>query len=71
MLLIGCCSGEIFGGAGSTLLETAVDEAGRATNARAMWLMIEQYKLSSHLLAFKKYLLLSQGDFIQHLLDKL
>lgn len=46
-----------------------MSEAGRATQALLMRVMLERYKLKQHAWALKKYLLLGQGDFIQHLLD--
>lgn len=54
-----------------TQLERAVDEAAQVTNAHAMELLKNKYGLSEHCNALKKYLLLGQGDFVQHLLDLL
>jgi len=52
-------------------LETVVNEAAQDTNARVMRLLLDKFKFPLHCLAFKKYLLLGAGDFIQVLLDQL
>lgn len=52
-------------------LETSIDEAYRTTMARLMHLMNSKFKLSEHLFALKKYLLLSQGDFVALLMESL
>uniref|UniRef100_H2ZAA7 Uncharacterized protein n=1 Tax=Ciona savignyi TaxID=51511 RepID=H2ZAA7_CIOSA len=48
-----------------------VDEAYRITSSHLLAVLNDRYKLLTHLTAFRKFLLLGQGDFIRHLLDLL
>ncbi|KAF4654789.1 Gamma-tubulin complex component 3 [Perkinsus chesapeaki] len=60
------------GGAATTEnLGKMVQEAYRRETSLVFNLMINKYRLQDHLLAVKKYLLLSQGDFVGHLMDLL
>ena len=52
-------------------LEASIDEAYKTTMARLTYLMSHKYHLVTHLTAIKKYLLLSQGDFIALLMESL
>ncbi len=52
-------------------LEASIDEAYKTTMARLTHLMSSKYHLFTHLTAIKKYLLLSQGDFIALLMESL
>jgi gamma-tubulin complex component 3 len=52
-------------------LEASIDEAYKTTMARLTHLMSNKYHLFTHLTAIKKYLLLSQGDFIALLMESL
>ena len=52
-------------------LETSIDKAYKATMARLIHLMGSKFHLFEHLRALKKYLLLSQGDFIALLMESL
>ena len=52
-------------------LSTSIDIAYRSTMSRLIYLMNNKFNLSTHLLALKKYLLLSQGDFIALLMESL
>lgn len=52
-------------------LETSIDEAYKTTMTRLTQLMSHKYHLFTHLTAIKKYLLLSQGDFIALLMESL
>lgn len=52
-------------------LEASIDEAYKTTMARLTHLMSHKYHLFTHLTAIKKYLLLSQGDFIALLMESL
>ncbi|KAJ3220475.1 Gamma-tubulin complex component 3 [Clydaea vesicula] len=49
-------------------LTVFVEKVYKKTNKRLLELIYGKYKLFENLLALKKYLLLGQGDFIQHLL---
>lgn len=55
----------------TTSLEASIDEAYKQTMARLISLMEDKFKLSEHLSALKKYLLLGQGDFIALLMESL
>ena len=61
---------ELEYGSNDMLMRT-VDRALSATNARLLELIFKKYKLVTHLSAIKRYLLLGQGDFAQHLMDAL
>jgi gamma-tubulin complex component 3 len=50
-------------------LEALVESASRVTNKRLVHVLQDQYHIREHFLAMKHYLLLGQGDFIQHLMD--
>ena len=52
-------------------LEASIDEAYKTTMTRLTFLMSEKYHLFTHLSAIKQYLLLSQGDFIELLMESL
>jgi gamma-tubulin complex component 3 len=52
-------------------LEASIDEAYKSTMSRLIHLMSEKYNLFIHLKAIKRYLLLSQGDFIALLMESL
>jgi gamma-tubulin complex component 3 len=52
-------------------LEASIDEAYKTTMTRLTHLMSNKYHLFTHLTAIKKYLLLSQGDFIALLMESL
>jgi len=52
-------------------LGASIDEAYKITMARLVHLMNDKFKLSEHLVALKKYLLLGQGDFIAILMESL
>ena len=52
-------------------LEASIDEAYKSTMSRLIHLMSEKYNLFTHLKAIKRYLLLSQGDFIALLMESL
>ena len=55
----------------TTSLEDSIDEAYKTTMARLINLMDRKFRLSDHLCALKKYLLLGQGDFIAVLMESL
>ena len=52
-------------------LERSIDEAYKTTMARLTHLMEEKFRLSEHLEALKRYLLLGAGDFIAVLMESL
>ena len=52
-------------------LSTSIDTAYTTTMSRLTHLMSHKFLLNTHLLALKKYLLLSQGDFIDLLVESL
>jgi len=52
-------------------LSSSIDLAYKTTMARLIHLMLNKFSLLSHLSALKKYLLLSQGDFIALLMESL
>ncbi|KAL9656156.1 hypothetical protein ABK040_007774 [Willaertia magna] len=52
-------------------LEDIVDKVAKVANRRVIELIFDQYKFMQHCFAIKQYLLLGQGDFIQHLLELL
>ena len=64
-------AGEEFEYGNNDMLMRTVEEALSATNARLLELIFKKYKLVTHLSAIKRYLLLGQGDFAQHLMDAL
>lgn len=55
----------------TAILGASIDEAYKTTMARLVHLMDVKFKLSEHLVALKKYLLLGQGDFIAILMESL
>ena len=57
--------------ANSSTLSTSIDSAYETTMARLTHLMFNKFSLLTHLTAIKKYLLLSQGDFIALLMESL
>eukprot|EP00953_Heterococcus_sp_UTEX-ZZ885_P026619 14357-Heterococcus_DN1.PRE.6 len=60
---------EYNGNESSTALHQVVSDCANATNKRALHLVMVEHDLTSHLRAHKKFLLLSQGDFVTTLLD--
>ncbi|KAI9286402.1 Spc98 family-domain-containing protein [Umbelopsis sp. AD052] len=52
-------------------VENSIDKAYLDTSRQLLNILKDKFKLMEHLKAFKRYLLLSQGDFIQYLLDTL
>ena len=50
-------------------LAAIVERTAESTSSRLLQIMFERYKLQEHLHALKRYLMLGQGDFIQHLMD--
>ncbi|CAG8720812.1 18621_t:CDS:10, partial [Dentiscutata erythropus] len=52
-------------------LESSIDATYTATSQRLLSILFTKYKLKEHFTALKRYLLLGQGDFIQHLLAQL
>ncbi|KAM3589786.1 Microtubule-nucleating Tub4p (gamma-tubulin) complex component [Umbelopsis sp. WA50703] len=52
-------------------VESSIDKAYLDTSRQLLKILKDKFKLMEHLKAFKRYLLLSQGDFIQYLLDTL
>ena len=52
-------------------LSTSIDSAYETTMSRLTYLMSNKFHLFTHLTAIKKYLLLSQGDFIALLMESL
>lgn len=63
-------SRELKYGSTSDLLHS-IDTAYTTTMARLIHLMLHKFSLMTHLSALKKYLLLSQGDFIALLMESL
>ncbi|XP_033637490.1 gamma-tubulin complex component 3 homolog isoform X1 [Asterias rubens] len=51
--------------------QQVIDNAYRDTSKRLLHVLFTQYKFLDHLKAMRRYLLLGQGDFIQHLMDLL
>jgi hypothetical protein len=49
-------------------LTRGINDAAAVINARVTSLMTGKYRLIDHFAAMKRYLLLGQGDFVQHLL---
>lgn len=49
----------------------SIDYAYEKTRSKLMDLLFTKYQLMDHFAALKRYLLLGQGDFIQHLMDSL
>eukprot|EP00002_Diphylleia_rotans_P014175 TRINITY_DN2757_c0_g1_i1.p1 TRINITY_DN2757_c0_g1~~TRINITY_DN2757_c0_g1_i1.p1 ORF type:complete len:882 (+),score=144.03 TRINITY_DN2757_c0_g1_i1:59-2704(+) len=56
---------------GTGKLEKIVEQISEATNKRLVEIMFSKYRLDSHFVALKKYMLLGQGDFVQYLIDLL
>ncbi|KAF9410504.1 Gamma-tubulin complex component 3 [Podila epigama] len=52
-------------------LEGSIDAAYVGTSQRLIHLLVSKFKLTDHLTAIKRYILLGQGDFIQHLMESL
>ncbi len=52
-------------------LEGSIDAAYIGTSQRLLHLLSTKFKLVDHLTAIKRYILLGQGDFIQHLMESL
>ncbi|CAG8494216.1 9687_t:CDS:10 [Diversispora eburnea] len=52
-------------------LESSIDATYTATSQRLLNILFTKYKLKEHFIALKRYLLLGQGDFIQHLMAQL
>ncbi|KAG0332525.1 Gamma-tubulin complex component 3 [Podila horticola] len=52
-------------------LEGSIDAAYVGTSQRLLHLLVTKFKLIDHLTAIKRYILLGQGDFIQHLMESL
>ncbi|KAF9896463.1 Gamma-tubulin complex component 3, partial [Lobosporangium transversale] len=52
-------------------LEGFIDAAYIETSQRLLHLLVTKFKLLDHLTAIKRYILLGQGDFIQHLMESL
>ncbi|CAG8502131.1 11284_t:CDS:10 [Cetraspora pellucida] len=52
-------------------LESSIDATYTATSQRLLNILFTKYKLKEHFTALKRYLLLGQGDFIQHLMAQL
>ncbi|KAG0314037.1 Gamma-tubulin complex component 3 [Dissophora globulifera] len=52
-------------------LEGSIDAAYVGTSRRLLQLLNSKFKLVDHLTAIKRYILLGQGDFIQHLMEAL
>ncbi|KNC78062.1 hypothetical protein SARC_09496 [Sphaeroforma arctica JP610] len=50
-------------------LQSALDQAYSITGARLLDIMHNKFRLSVHMVALKKYLLLAQGDFVQALME--
>jgi gamma-tubulin complex component 3 len=51
------------------LLNTAIEKSYKTTSEMVLKVLIQESKLMDHMKAIKNYLLLGQGDFIQHLLE--
>eukprot|EP00026_Physarum_polycephalum_P001520 Phypoly_transcript_01522.p1 GENE.Phypoly_transcript_01522~~Phypoly_transcript_01522.p1 ORF type:complete len:898 (+),score=123.02 Phypoly_transcript_01522:59-2752(+) len=55
---------------GSTeLFEALIRDASTRSSKRLIEIMLEKFKFLTHCTAIKRYLLLGQGDFTQHLMD--
>ncbi|GJJ70814.1 gamma-tubulin complex component 3 [Entomortierella parvispora] len=52
-------------------LEGSIDAAYVGTSQRLLFMLKTKFKLMDHLTAIKRYILLGQGDFIQHLMESL
>ncbi|CAG8503370.1 7710_t:CDS:10 [Gigaspora rosea] len=52
-------------------LECSIDATYTTTSQRLLNILFTKYKLKEHFTALKRYLLLGQGDFIQHLMAQL
>lgn len=66
--LAGCDDRDMLGFVGLTKL---VEKADESASRRLMTLFFDKFDLSHHFAAIKRYLLLSQGDFTQSLIDSL
>jgi gamma-tubulin complex component 3 len=53
------------------LVEKSIQVAYKETSKQLLRLLLDKYELMDHLHAIKRYLLLGQGDFVQHLMDNL
>ena len=49
--------------------QDVIDSAYADTSATLIKILMEKYKLLDHFNSLRKYLLLGQGDFINHLMD--
>ncbi|RKP25210.1 Spc98 family-domain-containing protein [Syncephalis pseudoplumigaleata] len=52
-------------------LETSIDTVYRATSRRLLDTLYTRYRVIDHMQAIKRFLLLGQGEFVQHLMDAL
>lgn len=52
-------------------MEESIHKIYMESSQRLSELLFEKYQLRDHLAAIKKFLLLSQGDFVQNLMDSL
>jgi gamma-tubulin complex component 3 len=50
-------------------LTSVIDITYKRTNSHLLHILNNNYHLDDHLKAFRKYLLLGQGDFVKHLMD--
>ena len=57
--------------ADTATLESSIDTAYKTTKTHLMHLMNTKFHLTTHLTALKKYLLLTQGDFVALLIESL
>lgn len=64
----GSCSFDSMTGAS---LSAVVDASYRETSKYLLQVLHSRYNFTEHLKAFRRYLLLGQGDFIKHLMDLL
>ncbi|KAJ3290637.1 Gamma-tubulin complex component 3 [Borealophlyctis nickersoniae] len=53
------------------ILEASIDGAYTATSNHLLDSLMDKFKLMDHFVALKRYLLLGQGDLVQHLMDEL
>jgi gamma-tubulin complex component 3 len=52
-------------------LETSIDTVYRETSRRLLDTLYTRYRVIDHIEAIKRFLLLGQGEFVQHLMDAL
>jgi gamma-tubulin complex component 3 len=52
-------------------LQACIESAHREISKRALAVMLNEGKLSVHLQALRRYLLLGQGDFVRQLMENL